>query len=154
MNDTNFVDGGVTDANPVLLAQLLDKSGINTTGNGIGHNITAILDNDQDNVMILNNFYEGYINLYNSGEVRYPLSSLATGKHTIVFKSWDIYNNSSQAQIDFTVYDDANVIIENLKNYPNPFYDYTDFVFEHNQPDGVVSVAIEIFDLTGRRLPG
>jgi hypothetical protein len=152
MNDTNFVDGGVTDANPVLLAQLIDNSGINTTGNGIGHNITAILDDDQDNVMILNNFYEGYINLYNSGEVRYPLSSLATGKHSIVFKTWDIYNNSSKAQIDFIVYDDANVVIENLKNYPNPFYDYTDFVFEHNQPYGVINVVIEIFDLTGQEV--
>ncbi|MRR20677.1 type IX secretion system sortase PorU, partial [bacterium] len=46
MNDTLFNDGGVTDASPVLLALLRDRSGINATGTGIGHDIIAWIDDD------------------------------------------------------------------------------------------------------------
>jgi hypothetical protein len=150
MNDENFINGGVTDENPVLLAQLIDESGINTTGNGIGHNITAILDNNQDNVLILNNYYEGYINTYKSGEVRFPLSGLKAGEHSLIFKAWDIYNNSSEAKINFTVYGENTVAIENLHNYPNPFYDETFFAFEHNQSDIELEIEIDIYDLMGK----
>ena len=41
MNDENFVSGGQTDLRPVLLAKIFDENGINTVGNGIGHDITA-----------------------------------------------------------------------------------------------------------------
>ena len=43
MNDTNFVFGGITDNNPSLYAKLFDESGINTVGNGIGHDMLAII---------------------------------------------------------------------------------------------------------------
>jgi len=44
MNNTNFANGGITNRNPQLLACLSDDTGINSTGTGIGHDITAILD--------------------------------------------------------------------------------------------------------------
>ncbi|MDB5281578.1 MAG: hypothetical protein JWO06_653, partial [Bacteroidota bacterium] len=37
MNDTKFVFGGTTNASPMLLVELQDPGGINTTGNGLGH---------------------------------------------------------------------------------------------------------------------
>jgi len=44
MNDNKFVSGGTTDADPKIYAEVSDSSGINTVGNGIGHDIVAILD--------------------------------------------------------------------------------------------------------------
>ena len=58
MNDTLFVNGGLTDENPVLIAYIFDLSGINTVGNVIGHDITAVLDNNTASPYILNDFYE------------------------------------------------------------------------------------------------
>lgn len=42
LNDTTFKNGGITSENPILLAQLFDTSGINATGNGIGHDIVLV----------------------------------------------------------------------------------------------------------------
>ncbi len=47
MNDSFFVSGGITDADPSLLVIARDNFGINTTGNGIGHDLTATLDGNR-----------------------------------------------------------------------------------------------------------
>ena len=52
--------------------------------------------------------------------------------------------------IEFVVTESADMVIEDLLNYPNPFTDRTSFVFEHNQTDGELEVEIRIFDLTGQ----
>ncbi|OFZ10460.1 MAG: hypothetical protein A3D92_19125, partial [Bacteroidetes bacterium RIFCSPHIGHO2_02_FULL_44_7] len=44
LNDENFVSGGISDETPILLAKLFDENGINAVGNGIGHDLTAVLD--------------------------------------------------------------------------------------------------------------
>ena len=62
MNDENFTIGGMTNENPTIYAKLSDSSGINTVGNGIGHDITAILDNNQQSVLVLNDYYESELN--------------------------------------------------------------------------------------------
>ncbi len=152
MNDTLFVNGGITNENPIFIAQLKDLMGINTTGNGFGHNITAILDGNQDNVYILNNYYEGYIDKYNSGEVNYQLYNLEPGYHYINFKSWDIYNNSAEAMIEFYVHDGNDMVIENMYNSPNPFNNITEFSFEHNQSSETFDITIRIFDVMGNKV--
>lgn len=152
MNDTLFVNGGTTNENPVLLAVLTDESGINTTGNGFGHNITAVLDNNPEKLFILNNYYQGAIDKYNCGEVRYPFKNLTPGYHTISFKSWDVYNNSSESVIEFYVHDAQSVVMDKLQNSPNPFYDHTYFTFEHNQAQTDFSVLIEVFDMMGTKV--
>jgi len=105
MNDQNFVGGGMTNENPVLLAVLSDENGINTIGNGIGHDITALLDEDNASLKILNDYYEADVNTFQQGTVRYPFYNLSEGEHELTFKVWDIYNNSSSATspIRFTI---------------------------------------------------
>ena len=49
MNTRDFIFGGMTNSNPFLLVDIEDFSGVNTVGNGIGHDITAILDNNTSN---------------------------------------------------------------------------------------------------------
>ena len=46
MNDQQFVSGGLTDISPTFLAYVQDSSGINTVGNGIGHDIKITIDGD------------------------------------------------------------------------------------------------------------
>ncbi len=149
MNDTTFNSGDITDQNPVLLARVWDESGINTTGNGIGHDIIATLDGDDTQTFTLNQFYAADENSYNSGRITYPFKGLNPGKHTLSLKVWDIYNNSSTAQLEFVVTPSENVIIDNLMNYPNPFSTFTNFVFDHNQSGQELSVKINIYTLAG-----
>ncbi len=150
MNDTNFVSGGITDANPSLYALLFDESGINTTGNGIGHNMLAVLDEATANPIVLNDFYESDINSYKSGIIEYPFFELGEGNHNLKVKVWDVQNNSSEEDIQFFVTSSSDLIIQNLLNYPNPVVDFTSFYFEHNQSNEPMKVILQIIDLNGR----
>ena len=150
MNDPNFASGGVTDPNPRFIAEISDDNGINTTGNGIGHDITLIIDANTSDPIVLNNFYEADLDTYQSGKVTYPLSDLAEGNHTVTFKVWDVNNNSSEATLEFVVVKDEELTISHLLNYPNPFTTNTDFYFEHNQPCNQIQAKIEIFTVSGK----
>jgi len=123
--------------------------GINTTGNGIGHDIKASLDGDQSTALILNDFYQANNNSHNSGIVRYPYSDLEPGKHELVVKIWDIHNNSSDAALSFHVVNSEEMLIRELFNYPNPFSEYTRFNIQHNRPDRELRLVIRIYDLNG-----
>jgi hypothetical protein len=151
MNDDKFVSGGITDPNPVLFLKLKDEHGINTTGNGIGHDLVAVLDNNVEKQIVLNEYYVTDENTYNSGTVRYPLQDLAPGMHTIKVRAWDICNNPSpEASLDFIVKTEQKLMLDHVLNYPNPFTSKTSFYFEHNQPAETFDIIIHIFTISGK----
>lgn len=152
INNTNFVNGGTADENPILLAYIKDENGINTTGNGIGHDISTILDGDPNSVKILNNYYVADTNSYKSGIISFPYFNLENGSHTLELKVWDIHNNSSKASIDFIVVSSGTMALNELFNYPNPVFDYTIFSFEHNQSGEDMDVIIDIYSIDGKRV--
>ncbi|MDA3944020.1 MAG: type IX secretion system sortase PorU [Bacteroidetes bacterium] len=150
MNDTTFVDGGTTNENPTLLAFVSDENGINTTGSGIGHDITAQVSGSTELSAILNDYFEAEIDRSAAGTISFPLSKLNPGTHNLTLKVWDVYNNSSETSISFVVVNSTEMVIEELYNYPNPFVDETFFVFNHNQAGMEIAVDLKIFDLSGR----
>ena len=149
MNDTFFVSGGITDSHPTLLVRVSDNYGINTTGNGIGHDLTATMDGDRASAIILNEFFQANTNSYNSGTIHYPYSYLEQGRHSIIVKIWDIHNNSAESELEFVVVDSEEMLLKQLFNYPNPFFDETFFSVEHNRPDRDMRLVIKIYTLNG-----
>jgi len=149
MNDTFFVSGGITDPDPVLLVQVTDNYGINTTGNGIGHDATATMDGDRVNAIVLNDFYQANVNSYNSGTIRYPYYDLEHGRHEVTVKVWDIHNNSSESDLEFVVVGSEQMLLEQIYTYPNPFIDETWFNIEHNRPDTELQMVLTIYNLSG-----
>ena len=150
MNDKQFVSGGITNSTPTFLAFIEDSSGINTVGNGIGHDITITIDGDNSNKVILNDYYEAEKDSYQRGKVEYSLNELDPGSHTIEFKVWDVFNNSSKSSIDFIVTETEDFVIQHLLNYPNPFTTNTSFFFEHNRPNQNLEVQIQIYTVSGK----
>lgn len=149
LNDTLFKDGGISDENPVLLGIIRDAGGINTTGAGIGHDLTAYIDENRNNSFVLNNYFETALGSYSEGMVTYPLYDIDPGTHSLTLKAWDNYNNSSEAKIKFVVRTDNGFIINNLINYPNPFTDHTSITAEHNRPDDELFIRICIYNISG-----
>jgi hypothetical protein len=149
MNSPTFRSDGITDENPILYVEVKDDFGVNTTGNGIGHDITAILDENTADTKLLNEYYQSSLNSYKGGIIRYPYNNLNEGHHTISVKVWDIYNNSSSGSTDFIVMKSDNLILEDLLNYPNPFSDYTNISFGHNKAGLDMDITVDIFDLNG-----
>lgn len=150
IDDVEFVDGSLTNENPMLIALLKDKNGINTSGAGIGHDITATLSGATNKTYNLNQFYEAPLSLDDYGTLSYKFYNLNEGEHLLTFKAWDIYNNSNSTSIRFNVKKGKIVNIENLYNYPNPVSDYTNFTFEHNQKDNEIDVEIRIYNVMGQ----
>ena len=150
MNDEGFVSGGITNCSPILLAFLEDENGINTAS-GIGHDIVAILDGDESNPYVLNEYYETENDDYTKGFVRFPFRDLTPGLHTILFKAWDVYNNLVTAEIQFNaICSDEGLRIEKVLNYPNPFVSYTEFWFNHNMPFEPLDVQVQILTISGK----
>lgn len=150
LNDEKFVNGGIVNQNPVLLVKLADSSGINTAGTGIGHDIVATLDNDNRQFFILNDFYEGNLNSYQEGVVRFQLPELEPGLHSLKIKAWDVLNNSNEIILEFTVANDTELLLAHVLNYPNPFTTSTNFWFEHNKPGESLQVHLQIMTIKGR----
>jgi len=150
LNDLQFANGGITNEHPVLIVKLSDSSGINTVGTGIGHDIIATLDNDNQQFFVLNDFYQGELDSYQRGEVRFQLPELTPGIHNLKIKAWDVMNNSNEVSLDFTVASDDDLELNHVLNYPNPFTTRTRFWFEHNKPGQELQVRVQIFTLSGK----
>jgi hypothetical protein len=150
LNDNNFVSGGLTDENPKLIAEVFDENGVNTVGNGIGHDIVAILDNNTSNPIVLNDYYTANLDSYQSGKISYDFSNLSVGNHTLTLKVWDVNNNSSETSVNFTVAEKQAISLDHVLNYPNPFTTKTQFFFEHNQVCESLEAQIQIFTVSGR----
>lgn len=149
MNDTNFRNGGITDANPTLVAILHDSIGINAVGSGLGHDITALIDNNPNNILILNDFYETDINDEHLGIIKYHLNGLSSGRHTITLKVWNIFNYSNTAEIVFYVYG-SDTTATNFVASPNPTSDRVLLTMEHNSKGSMTSAILEIYNTQGQ----
>jgi len=150
MNNNQFVPGGITNESPYIYAEISDSSGINTTGNGLGHDIVATLDANTARAIVLNDYYQADLNKYQSGKIKYQVSDLSEGTHHLNVKVWDILNNSSTGATDFVVAKSAEVALAHVLNYPNPFTTATKFFVEHNQACDYLEMEIQVFTITGR----
>ena len=148
LNDTSFTNGGTTDTKPVLLAFLRDDQGLNTVGNGIGHDLKMTLD--EGDGQVLNEFYQSDLNTYQSGRVVFPMSDIEAGPHRLELKAWDVHNNSAVSTLDFVVVEELEVFLEGLVNYPNPMNGGgTTFRFDHNQACVALDLNLSIYDGRG-----
>jgi hypothetical protein len=150
LNDTLFRNGGIAGSDPEILALIEDRSGINKTGAGIGHDITAWLNDNRSKAFILNDYFENDFDNYTKGRVIYGLDELATGSYKLTLKAWDNYNNSSEASILFVVEEDGKFILKNLINYPNPVKEGTKITAEHNRPGTTYTATISILNMSGQ----
>jgi hypothetical protein len=150
LNDDSFVSGGLTSINSLLLGKLFDLSGINTSNAGVGHELTATLDNDPAKLVVINDSYTAAVDDFTRGQLRYDYKSLTPGPHTIKVKAWDTYNNSGEGSVEFIVAESAQLALDHVLNYPNPFSNLTTFHFDHNKAGQELDVQVQVFTIAGR----
>ncbi len=150
LDDRSFKDRDKTGLNTLLIADLSDTDGINSTGLGFGHEITMVLDDDESEVTVLNDYFEQDPGRYQSGTVTYPMTGLTMGMHTLTLRAWDLFNNSSEKTIHFFAYSDSSLTATNVMNFPNPFSEGTTFSITPKTGSGTIGVTIEICSLIGQ----
>lgn len=149
IDDTLFVSGDITNENPLLVAKVRDINGINTSGAGIGHDITAVLSGATNKSYNLNNFYETPLGLDDFGNITYRFYNLNEGEHNLKLRVWDIYNNSTTVSLDFVVVKSSGLVVQKLMNTPNPMRNETRITFEHNQKEEI-DVTVRIYNINGQ----
>lgn len=150
-DDETFENSYLVNPDFTLIAKISDQTGLNTTGTGIGHKLEAILNENENNTIDLTNYFVGDLNSGGkSGVVKYKFTSLEPGDYKIKLKAWDVFNNFSSQETQFTVISpEAGLAVREVYNYPNPFSSNTTFTFQHNI-NGTINVRIKIYTIAGR----
>ena len=152
LNSPDFITGDQVNETPLLFVVLEDIDGINTVGNGIGHDLIAIIDGKAAMTYTLNDYYTSEIGDYTRGTVVYPLPTLEEGMHTLMFRAWDMMNNATTVVVDFEVVKGLRPRILDIATTHSPAREHTTFVLTHDRPETEVKVKIEVFDFSGRVL--
>ena len=154
LNTPLFVDGGEVNSTPFFCAELYDENGINTVGTGVGHDIVLIVDNDINHTYNLNDVYTPVVGDYTRGTVAFSLDVHAPGYHTLMLRAWDLYNNSSVAELSFVVVPNLAPNFTNITLSPNParYGQTSNFVLTHDFPHSAVDVTIEVFNFQGQTI--
>jgi hypothetical protein len=152
LNSPDFVDGGDVNTTPYFVAEITDKDGLNTTGNGIGHDLELVIDGEMSRTYNLNNHFRYDFGSYTQGTTYYSIPALSTGKHKLKFRAWDILNNSTTTELTFNVVRSLKPGSLDVNVTQNPARTSTTFIVNHDRIGSPVDVEIEIYDISGRRL--
>ena len=151
LNDEHFQSGDIVNETPLLLASLFDENGLNMTGSGIGHDITAIIDNKESTTYSLNSYFEPTPGDYRRGSLQFPIPTLDEGQHSLTLRAYDILNNPSQTSIDFYVNIGAVPSIYSLQ-IKSDGSGNTTFTFVTDRPQTDLDINLMVYDISGRKL--
>ncbi len=126
-----FQEGDLVNCTPLLIVELSDESGINSTGLGLGHRIEAWIDDSPVPIDLTDKFSSSLENP-NSGTVQQLLFDLKPALHKIKVRAWDVFNNYSIAETHFRISECNDLQIWNFLAYPDPMESTTLFKFNHN----------------------
>ena len=151
INDTSFKSGDWVTAPSTLFVKLKDSSGIQSSGNELGHDLKLIIDDTLVKNYNLNSFFTYNLNQYQFGVIQYPLPILEEGKHRLIIKAWDLLGNISKDTILIEVPTKKNKNIRNLSVSPNPVQNNAKFSFEVNNNIDPILMQLDVFDASGIR---
>jgi hypothetical protein len=82
------------------------------------------------------------------------MSQQSEGAHSLMFRAWDLFNNSSTATLNFQVVKDLGPQIYDVLTYPNPVpctgVLHIDII--HDQPNEAIETLIHVYDISGKRV--
>ena len=148
LNTPTFQYGASVNATPTLVAELRDTSGLNTSGNGLGHDILLVIDNNPNWTWVLNSLFENAEGDYTAGRVMFTLPELPEGKHELMLRAWDVMNNSTTVYLGFKVVNDLKPKFS-IDVTASPARENTSFVITHDRPGQNASVTIQVSSTDG-----
>ncbi len=152
LNSSAFSNGDAVNATPFFMAELRDEDGINAAGSGIGHDMQLIIDGDPAKTYSLNDYFTFDFGSYQSGTVGFSIPYLEEGEHRLLFRAWDVLNNSNTCELIFTVSNSVSPRLFDVECLKNPAVGSTTFRIVHDRIGSNLDVDIEIFDMSGRHL--
>ena len=152
LNSESFSNGDDVNQTPYFTALLNDEDGINASGSGIGHDLQLIIDGQMATTYTLNDYFQYDFGSYTKGQVGFSIPALSYGQHKLLFRAWDILNNSSTTELTFNVAKGLEPQIVSVECSPNPAKTRTTFRIVHDRIGSEMDVKLELFDTSGRHL--
>ena len=152
LNTRSFSNGDKVNTTPYFFAELYDESGINVSGSSIGHDLELVIDGELSQTYNLNDYFSFDFGDYRSGTVSFNIPELTKGSHSLLFRAWDVLNNSSVSRLSFVVSDDVSSGDVNVICTKNPAWDQTTFIITQSTAGSDMDVVMDVFDLSGRQL--
>ncbi len=149
LNRDDFSDGDDVNETPYLFFSLHDPDGINTTGNGLGHDIQIIIDNNEQTTYNLNSYFKPTTGGYADGTVGFSIPELEEGQHTMVIRAFDVLNNMGTRTLTFNVVRGLKPQIAHLY-ISGPVRDKALFRVYSDRKGSVIDVKLWIHDMYGK----
>ncbi len=156
LEDPTFQSGDVVGATPYFYAEVADASGINATGNSIGHDVSLTLECLSNPLVasrqiVLNDQFTTFTATPTHGNVKYSLTDLAEGTYRATFRVWDVYNNTSARTFTFTTSSETKPAIALLQAFPSPVKQGGTVTFRalHNRPESADQLRLQVYTQTG-----
>lgn len=151
LNNPDFKDGQTVNDTPYFYANLQDSDGINITGNGVGHDLELIVDGKESTSYNLNSYYLNNFGSYTEGTVAYMIPSLPDGPHKLMFRAWDVKNNSSAATLSFVVKAGIKPDITSVALTHNPASTTTSFIINYDRPLAETKFTVNVYNSMGQK---
>ncbi len=148
LNTPSFQYGADVNASPLLVVSLHDESGINTTGNGLGHEIVLVIDGERSKTWVLDPYYTQTEGKFTDGTVMFRIPELEEGRHTLMVRAWDTMNNSSCVYLGCKVVNGLEPSFE-IEATQSPARESTQFVISHDRPMQNAGIVVQVYDSHG-----
>lgn len=148
VNHKAFMSGDKVNNTPVLYAEISDENGINSSGSGIGHDITLTI-NDSKTPTILNKNFSYNMGSYTNGSIDYQFPTLDPGHYTATLKIWDLLNNSSQKSIEFFVDKEIEIRTDKVTIMPACAQEKATIKVTHDMPLTIQKYRFVIYNSIG-----
>ena len=152
LNTKSFRNGNKVHTSPYFVAELYDDNGINASGSSIGHDLELIIDGDMTKTYNLNSYFNYEFGDYRSGTLGFSIPQLDYGHHKLLFRAWDVLNNSSTAELDFEVARGIEPDCINVRCVRDPATGGATFIITHDRAGSELNVQLDIYDMAGRQL--
>ena len=156
MDSPDFKDGDVVSQTPFFYAEVNDESGINATGNSIGHDLCLTISSLSNPFFstrqyILNDYFTTFTRSPLQGNVKYSLTDLSEGTYQATFRVWDVYNNVTIKTFTFTVSSASRPTLASLQATPSPVKQGSTVTFTalHNRPESADQLRLQIYSQAG-----
>lgn len=146
LDSRDFVSGQTVSSVPLLIVDLEDDTGINTSGAGIGHKIEAWID-DED-AIDLTQLFKNSFSEPNAGSIEKMIYDLGEGLHNVKVRAWDVFNNFTIENVDFRIGASNELMILSTHMYPNPLTQSGNISVAHIA-SGQYDVEIKIYNSMG-----
>jgi hypothetical protein len=134
-----------------LLVEIKDENGIAIIGMDPQNSIFLEFDESGYPIYVTDYFEYDY-GSFTSGVVEYPLNSeFERGSHRVVARVFDNLGEMSRDTLDFDIVEEGIYTISDIFNFPNPFSENTNFVF---QLSGGAKIHLRVFTVSGIEIWG